>query len=257
MPRVLARALFLTLAFAAVAVPAAQASPADDFLPVYGAADGVHATQTKAGALTLRLSAKIYRSVARRQVRLGCKTVGGHSIRYWNTHDGDESLALRLPAARTTIRVRFPRTRADVCAITVPSRGVDGPCVENSVVKDACSRVIVALNETGHRFLDERARTMDLIFVLAEGDMPVDGGLNGYEQLMLTRDDIVRLDSPDAAPPAGTVGFFYEEGGTTVVAARLRDGTRRFLRFDEGDKVFSTNVPEFVGLDNPDALRAF
>jgi hypothetical protein len=55
---------------------------------------------------------------------------------------------------------------------------------------------------------------------------------------------VVALEQSDAAPAPGTTGV-YLNGATRVVAVTLRDGTRKFVRWD-GD-VYSTNAPEFAG----------
>ena len=55
---------------------------------------------------------------------------------------------------------------------------------------------------------------------------------------------VVGLETPDASPPAGTIGLFGD-GPDHTVAALLGDGTRLFLR-REGD-VITTNVAELFG----------
>ena len=56
--------------------------------------------------------------------------------------------------------------------------------------------------------------------------------------------DVVALEQPHAVPAPGKTGV-YLNGVTRVVAVTLRDGTRKFVRWD-GD-VYSTNVADFTG----------
>jgi hypothetical protein len=258
----LARSLILGLSALAFGAPSASAAVADPVVPFYDAADGVQAGQGKRNVY-LRFgpeAARLYRTFAGHTVRVGCGRpavdVNGGGLNM-NPNDGRTELAgggyvsrdMRLPRKRG--RVNFPYTGKpyDVCYIATKERRSDDACMSIGGFPGdprVCARIVVALTETGRTMVDERARTIELSYVSnAVGDLPARFGATPLARLQhVFGSDVVALEGPDAAPPIGKVGF-WQDGQTTVVAALLSDGRRRFVRHD--GEVYSTNISELTG----------
>lgn len=269
---VLARSLLLTLLALAVAAPAAEADLADQVLPFREAGDGVEAVMGKRTPV-LRFgpqAAKLYRGLAGRKASVGCgrqastgevdedeasSAIGFNPNTGLTTLDGDGygGTEMRLPREGTRVVLPFTGAPYDVCFIATPARRSDRFCLEPGFMeaKPQCVRVLVALNDAGRARVDLRARTIELdavsSFLRSAGDPAAQ--LAGITRAFGA--DVTRLEHPDAAPAAGKVGV-WTDGTTRVVAVLLRDGTRKFVRWD-GD-VYSTNVDELTG-GSEDTIR--
>lgn len=269
MPRVPFRFLLLSLLVFTVATSAAEASIADEVLPFKDGTDGLEAVMGKRTPV-LRFgprAAKLYRGLAGRKVSVGCGRPGidnstenaDGSVTTWggssfdpNTglHEldggGYASTDMRLPRSGARVKLPFTGDPYDVCFIATPARRSDRECLDPSFLdgKTTCVRVLVALTEAGRAQVDYRARMIDLDAIVDYVGWAKDPAKRLVEVTRTAGLDVVALEQPDAAPAPGTTGV-YLNGATRVVAVTLRDGTRKFVRWD-GD-VYSTNVPEFAG----------
>jgi hypothetical protein len=138
-----------------------------------------------------------------------------------------------MPRKRGRLNLPFGSS-SDVCFIS-GKQGRSDTCVDAVDGDSGCVKLVVALTDQGLVDIDERSRMLELT------------GLFGYPLADLQKEfgaDVVALASPDASPPPGKVGI-YSDAQTTVAAALLRDGTRRFMRQD-GD-LFTTNLPALAG----------
>ena len=156
------------------------------------------------------------------------------------SHAGMTTTEIRLPRKRGRVTFPFP-FRADVCFISA-EQGRSDHCVGGTAEDDRCVKLVVALTEQGRIDIDERSRAVELTGLFGEP-------LAELKQAFGAQ--IVALDSPDASPPPGMVGI-YSDTQTTVAAAVLRDGTRRFMRQD--GELYSTNVPALASGGRVDSL---
>lgn len=270
------RSLLLSLLVLTVAAPAAEASIADQVLPFKDAADGVEAVMGKRTPV-LRFgprAAKLYRGLAGRTVSVGCgrpgvsnetenadgsvtTTVGGSFEPDTGLHElaggGYAGTEMRLPRSGARVKLPFTGDPYDVCFIATPARRSDRECLDPSFLdgKAACVRLLVALTDAGRAQVDYRARMIDLDAIVDHVGWARDPAHRLAELVGTAGLDVVALEQPDAAPAPGTTGV-YLDGVTRVVAVTLRDGTRKFVRWD-GD-VYSTNVTEFAG-NSQESLR--
>ena len=234
------RMLLAVLALVLAASPA-QASVADQFVPVRGASDGVRFTD---GSFRFGpKSAKLYRSIAGRKATTVCASVQ-RSGSVWRA----DSLVLvrphKLPRKRGPVGTGTGG-KPDLCAIGTEMSINDHTCLALARVDEGpCARVIVVLTADGRAYMDWISRTMELGMA---SQLDVEYPPEWAQGLELMHGafgaDVVGLASPDATPPAGKVGF-YKQDGVSVVVAQLIDGSRKFIR-REGD-VISTNLPHTI-----------
>ncbi len=114
-----------------------------------------------------------------------------------------------------------------------------------------CIRVIVALTDSGRAFLDAKKRAIELLVLptFQAFDTPENHArLQEFLDLFA-----VALPDPDAAPPAGKVGY-WKQGEDAVYAALLADGKRAFVSMRAG--VYSTNLEDLMG-PGEDAFSIF
>jgi hypothetical protein len=125
--------------------------------------------------------------------------------------------------------------------------------------EDWCARVIVAVTDAGAAYLDARARAIELSLTILAANLTFGSFAHTTPieraRLQLATQDVVALASPDGTPPAGQVGYSDDGKAGYAAVALLRDGKRVFARQTDG--VFSTNVPEFIGLDNDATFWVF
>jgi hypothetical protein len=234
------RALILTFIVLAVAAPAARAEGLD-FLPVYGANDGVRLTPGAHARFRFgRQAARLYREFAGQRAYLACKA-------YVYDELGDFVVRGRtrtFPVRRSTVRVSTG-DRPDVCALATPPTIDDRSCrLLFAELPGWCARAIVAVTPLGRTTVDRLARSVELTAAEAELShlTAVPDRLEGLRSVLDA--DVVGLASPDASPPPGKLGVYGDPANHTVAALQA-DGTRVFLR-REGD-VISTNVGELLG----------
>lgn len=241
------RSMILALLVLALAAPAAQASVADGWLPIKEASDGIAAVTAKRGhAIRFAPAAdRLYRSIGGRRARVTCLHVYPRGGEFEAEIATEGNLGV-LPRKRGTVRLDMGIS-VDVCAIQT-RRVMRDDCISMGRVENLCPRVIVAFNDEGRAYLDHTARTFEIAKV---SDLAVslprdfDPTLLGLLQGAVGP-DVMLLDSPDATPPTGKVGY-WEHGTNRATVALLADGRRRFLRYD-GD-VISTNLARLTTLD--------
>ena len=156
---------------------------------------------------------------------------------------------LAVPRRRSALTFGASASSSDVCVVATKREKSTGRCLPPRSRSTLCVRVIVARTDDGRRYLDARARAVELSLVLSlSGDVgPIDENTRlAFIQNQLGSREVVGLASPDVSPPAGKVGFFETDaGGSSVAVALLRDGSRRFARIDRGaGGGFSTNLVE-------------
>ncbi len=231
--------LLAVLALALAASPA-QASVADQFVPVRDASDGVRVTGD-----AMRFGPKaatLYRTIAGRRVTAVCANVS--QVRNgWHADSLGLTRAHKLPRARKP--VPLGSRNADLCALGTEMTIDDHTCLALARVDEGpCARVIVVRTADGRRYIDWISRTFELgLASQLDVEYPPEWA-QGLELMHSSfGPDVIGLASPDATPPAGKVGF-YKQDGVTVVVARLADGSRKFIR-REGD-VIATNLPHTI-----------
>jgi hypothetical protein len=250
MARMLLRAFFLSVAVLGCSAATANAAIADRLFPVLDATSGVTGGKSAHGVY-LRFgpkAAKAYAALAGKKVTVGCghpvpgdgsftstgmSDTAGHDVSTTSSA-GMTWTELRLPRKRGRVDLPFGGT-ADVCFISGEQAPRSDVCVDAVPHDSGCVKLVVALTAQGHVDIDERSRALELT------------GLFGFPLAEVQQEfgaDVVALDSPDASPPPGKLGI-YSDAQTTVAAALLRDGKRRFMRQD--GELFTTNVPALAG----------
>jgi len=253
------RTLLLALIALVVAVPTAGATTiGDKFVPVHDASDGVTVGVGKSKVPFLRFApkaAKLYKQVAGKRTVVACGQAALDQVgRVEIGGVGHDTTTVRLPRTRSRVPLGTSGG-ADVCTLsTRVGKNEDEDCLRNSTdEKRYCVRVIVPLTDAGRKRLDGLARSAELLLVIGAVAF-VDPDKPALAQVQeLLGPDAVELATPDAAPPAGKVGFF-SQGLNYGGAALLADGSRRFVTFQDG--VLTTNDPVFMGFDE-DAYAIF
>jgi hypothetical protein len=232
------RSLFIALSLLLFAAPAAHAEVTDK-LPIVDARDGVRLTKDHQLQFGPK-AAKLYRSIrGRRALALCGAWTDGFQPDYIT------GVNVRLPRKRGVVRV-ITGGRPDVCALATRHRDINEGCpLLRAEDPDHCTKVLVAVTARGRAYLDQLARAYDL--------MNADFQLQAYprdwatplEWLDGSVRDTVALSTPDASPPAGKLGYWHKSETSYAIVTRLADGTRQFLRRDDG--VISTNVERLLG----------
>jgi hypothetical protein len=251
--RVKLRALCLTLLASACFAPGANAAVADSLLPIYDAADDVH---VRGGGESLRFgpkAAKLYKTFAGKRASVGCAEV----------YDDDGALRSSGFMSHPDYRIAKRRgsvpmwTAGDYCAIATKRTKQEARCFP-AEAGSLCVRVIVATNAKGRAFLDQRSRTIELSMTISAVGLAGDptsklpGGTRLERVQAMLGPDVVELATPEDSPPAGKVGFWTDDRTGIAAVALLADGTRRYVRFQDG--VYSTNDLLLNGLDNAEVF---
>jgi len=231
------RALFAAVALAVFAAPSAHAAVGDALLPLVDADDGVTVSHTKTGEVQLRFgpkAAKLYKTIAGKHADVGCGGEDGH----FGSNPDD-----KLPKRRGTLRMWTGGADLDFCAISTRKTKADARCLPPDSRSNLCVRVIVTLTDAGRAYFDAKARTFELgvvmsVWMFSGSDLAIPGKTPLEQGQRAFGPDIVALDSPDGSPPAGKVGLWANDKNVAVVVL-LQDGTRRFVRMQDG--VYSTN----------------
>lgn len=243
------RALCLTLLASACFAPAANASVGDALLPIYDAADDVH---VRSGGDLVRFgpkAAKLYKTFAGRTAYVGCGEVADDDGTL-RTNGFMANPSYKIPKRRGTVRMW---TQGDYCTIATKQGKQGGRCFPSEDRK-RCVRVIVAVTDRGRAFLDQRARTIELGVTSVAVSLAGDPSFKLPGATLLERvqaqlgPDVVELATPDDTPPAGKVGYWTDGKSGFAAVVLLADGTRRFVRIQDG--VYSTNDMALNGLDN-------
>jgi hypothetical protein len=239
-----ARSLLLALTALALFVPPAQAGLGDELL----ASKGVSIGKSAKSGLFVRFGPgadRLYRSLAGERVTVSCV-----SLKPDGTIDDFGGRRAKLPPRRTRVLAGSRLRSADFC--TISERQKDGEfelCLRNARESADCVRTAVAATDRGREYLDSVARSAELFLAEFYLDLGQD-----LDELSLEKPPLSRyfsaLAGPDASPPSGKVGY-WTQGGDTVVASLLQDGTRRFISRQAG--VLTTNDPAFLE-PNPLAL---
>ena len=256
----LSRSLFAILLALVFASPA-NAAVADRILPFYDAADGVRVVRSSTGEALIRFdrkAAKIFKSVAGKRAEVGCGTVTAEPL-------GDGPLSttgfmtnpdFKLPKRRGTVRMWTGDQDTEICAISTKRVKNDPHCFAPDSTSKLCVRVAVAVKPSGVAYLDARARSIELALastylgLALDPSWKVPGNTTLERMRTLLGPDVVELATPDGSPPAGTVGYWTDGVKNFALVALLADGSRRFVRIQDG--VYSTNDENLHGLNNDD-----
>jgi len=192
-------------------------------------------------------AARRYRYIAGREVAVECTKLPRNSP----SLEISDGFSVIRPAPRTRRRFRLPGIpsgRIDYCEVRAPSRTVrrNGRKVRTEELELAS----VALTSEGVKFLDERNRAVILfaVFLLA-GLQAEQAGKQTYptiqEFVPRSRGAAVGLDSPQATPPAGRVGYWSDGTEHAAVVVLSSSGRRLYIEVDADDRI-STNVAGYL-----------
>lgn len=252
------RALCLTLFTFACVAPSANAAVADYFIPLKDASDGVHVVQKQTGEVELRFgpkAAKLYKTIGGKRAELSCGTVTDEPAGDGFYSTGHGSSIETLPKRRGTVRMYQADPDLELCAISTPRVKRDRTCFPPEKDSKRCVRVLVAVTPSGQAYIDAQARTIELSLTFLTLSLSEDSALKVPGATRLERmqnmlgPDVVELANPDEAVQPGKVGYWFD-GKNAAVAVLLADGTRSFVRMQDG--VYSTNNMALNGLDNDD-----
>ncbi len=242
------RLALLAFAALALAAPSAEAAVADRYVPFYDAADGVTTGRDSHGNTFMRFGPKVYRRIGGGKAEVACDAILARPNGATPISGGYTASVFNLPRKRSRVYVvDGGSTRPmDVCTIATKRKRPEYPCLPNAAGESArCVRVIVALTDLGRAYIDARSRAIELFLIKSELRFVLDQSDQAPLDNLRRRigREIVALPTPDALPPAGSVGFWFE-GANYALTALLRDGRPLFARFQDG--VYSTNVHEFI-----------
>lgn len=217
------------LALAAVGLALLTPSPASG---ASGSSNGIRVQTAGGGVLVVSFqpwAAKRFGQVRGRRITVRCTRFGrsGALVR----DDEAESINVTAPRRRAPIRVRLADRRYDVCEV---GRA------------DAPPLATVALTARGRTHVDEQASTRDMLGLIGfASTLSPDGqAWPSAERVAAAVGRAFALASPDATPPAGSLGYFSDGGRRLVVAVLSKAGRRLFIDLD-GD-VTATNVLEYL-----------
>lgn len=247
--------LFAVLALAFAAPTAGAETLGDLFFPDYDATDGVTVRANSPGHEYIHFgakAAKLYRTIGGKRATVGCGSVTPEKVDDVLSTTGFGSSSMTLPKARHAIVLWDSSGTPELCIVATKRTKQDIQCFPISAPDDkSCIRVIVALTDSGRAYLDRKKRAIELFAVptyqaLAKGE-------GGARAKAFVDAYVVTLPDPDAAPPAGKVGY-WTQGGDAVYSSLLADGTRAFLSMRAG--VYSTNLEDLMG-PSEDAFTIF
>jgi hypothetical protein len=252
-----ARPFLLALLALACSAPAAGASTLGDlFVPDYDAADGV---TVRVGSDRISYmhfgpkAAKLWSTIGGRRATVACGRVTPEDLGDGLSTTSSGSSRVTLPKRRTRVFLLDSSGDAELCLIATNRRKNEGAgCIPLSAPDDnTCIRVLVALTDSGRAFVDAKKRAIELVTVPAYQSLE-NGDDSGRLKAFL-EPYVIALPDPDAAPPAGKVGY-WTQGEDAVYSSLLADGKRAFVSMRGG--VYSTNVEDLMG-PNEDAFTIF
>jgi hypothetical protein len=198
-------------------------------------------------------AAKLYKTIAGRRATVGCGTVTPKPLDGPLATTGFGSSTVTLAKHRTRVFLLDSSGGApELCVIATKRTSKDIQCYPLSAPDDKlCIRVIVALTDSGRVFIDAKKRAIELTV------LPMYQSFDSPENHARLQEFLdlfaVALPDPDAAPPAGKVGY-WKQGEDAVYASLLADGTRAFVSMRAG--VYSTNLEDLMG-PGEDAFSIF
>jgi hypothetical protein len=242
----LARSLLFALLALAFAAPSAGAATLGDlFVPDYDASDGVTVRTTSHHREFIHFgpeAAQLYRTIAGKRAMVGCGEVTPRKLDDVFFTTGFASSTVTLSRKRAGVSLMDSSGTPELCMIATKLAS-GGPCLPLSSPDEKwCARVIVAVSDSGRAFLDRKKRAIELFTVPTYEELAKDE--NGARLKPLLDRYVVALPDPDAAPPAGKVGY-WTQGEDIVCSSLLADGKRAFLSMRAG--VYSTNLDDLMG----------
>jgi len=231
----------LLAASALLVVPTAAGAQVE--LPV-GEADGVRVVREhKAIVIVFTKPAdRLYKRIAGKSVVVECSNVPNR-----NGVSSGGSERVRAPRRPHRLVTGEASRRIDYCTVSLPAHTVRRP---GRRLRRVAARQLVAipLTQEGAVYLDREEKSKSIFGVLLAADsvavrLKLDG-FPTYAQIVdrypkLSR-VVVALPAPEAVPPPGKVGYFYDGASRLTIAAVSALGTRLFIAWD-GD-VLSTNL---------------
>jgi hypothetical protein len=220
------RSVLFIIGLALIALPASAAQGATRPL-VPGPAEGVQATASE-GMLTIQFtgaSAALGRKLAGKEVDISCDFHPKPGLLFGDEKDVSTLRHGTVDAGGTFVRVKLAYP-GDACELS-PSAAF------------AATVARAALTPAGAVWADEQAhaaRMFNAVFAVAPTAVypPV------AAVVAAGGGHIVALDSPDASPPPGQIGY-WTDGGTRAAYSTLSDAGRRLFVQDLGGATQRTN----------------
>ncbi len=240
------RPLLAAIVTLALIAPAADAVEVPTAPLEAGRGDG--ATIARDGRkLRVALPPRSYRLIAGRTVALDCTDLparGGFA-----TVTESYAVITSVPRRRRPIVIHLiPPERVDVCEISRPRTVVGRRGARRRFSQRKLATV--PLTERGIVDLDERARARLLFAVITQagilGDRRDPPALPAPAALVARLGgDLVALDSPEATPPPGRLGYWSDGARHGAVVILSRAGRRLYIEVDEDERLAS-NVLEYL-----------
>jgi hypothetical protein len=208
-------------------------------LPV-GEAHGVRVVREHK-AIVVVLSAKLHKRYAGKRLEVSCTTL---------LEDGANlgSQVLDVPGHGRKLFTGDATRKIDFCRVSRPRHRHTPKHV----------LVSVPLTQKGAVFLDEEAKTLGMLGVLAIASIVAldhrSDGSPTYDELVMAlpnreqapfRKRVVALAAPADSPPAGKVGYYSDGDEQLAVVTASASGRRLFIQYGPDD-VFSTNVLSYM-----------
>jgi hypothetical protein len=251
------RVLGLMLA-GAILLVLAQPTAAAAQLPV-GEAKGVRIVRDHKGAIVVvftRSATRLWRRVAGKRVSVMCERgpdPDPENAGYFFIEGG--GTVFRAPKRGRRLRTGDLTRGLDVCEVSVEPRTVRRHGKRRRIGRRLI--VTIPLSQRGAIRLDERARALALETLLAVG--AVVGGESGDDRYATSSElvaamprlrrpprlPVVSLASPEATPPAGSIGY-YSDGAQHAAAVVLSASGRRLFLEVDADEVVHTNVLKYL-----------
>ena len=217
------------IALAAASFALILPSPA---LSASGSSNGVAVRTSGSGVIgeVAPYAGKRFAAVRGRRMTVRCTRFGtpGELTRT----DDVEIASVEVPRRRAPIRVLMASRRYDLCEL---ARAGAEPFAT------------VALTARGRTRVDEERRARELIgLVIFATSLSPDARSwpTAARVLAMAERGVVALASPDASPPAGSLGYYSDGAQRAVVAVLSAAGRRLFI--DIAGDVTSTNVLEYL-----------
>ncbi len=220
------RSVLFIIGLTLIALPGSAARGATRPL-VPGPAQGVQATAA-GGMLTIQFtdaSAALGRKLAGKQVDISCDVHPKPGLLFGDDKDLSTLRHGKVDVGGTSVAVKlaFP---GDAC--------------ELSLSDDFGTLARVALTPAGAVWADEQAHATQM-FDAVMAVAPTTVYPSVARVVAAGGGHVVALDSPDASPPPGQIGY-WTDGGTRAAYVTLSDAGRRLFVQDLGDGMQRTNV---------------